>query len=67
MTGYRLLSIIKSVAYNLFDTDPYLQSGGDMVRLGGLDYSNKPKNKSLSSIHLKTIKATNNLKNLINN
>ena len=42
MTGRQLLGILESVADNLFDPDPYLQSGGDMVRVGGLDYTIDP-------------------------
>ena len=42
MTGYDLLNIIEQVADNLFDPDPYLQSGGDMVRIGGLNYTIDP-------------------------
>ncbi|MCP3687624.1 MAG: thiosulfohydrolase SoxB [Gammaproteobacteria bacterium] len=42
MTGQALLNILESVADNLFDPDPYLQSGGDMVRVGGLDYTIDP-------------------------
>ncbi len=45
MKGKDLLNIIESVADNLFDPDPYLQSGGDMVRLGGLDYTIDPGKK----------------------
>ncbi|MGB0722484.1 MAG: thiosulfohydrolase SoxB [Gammaproteobacteria bacterium] len=45
MTGQQLLDILEGVADNLFDPDPYLQSGGDMVRVGGLDYTIYPKNK----------------------
>ncbi len=41
-SGEELLRTIESVADNLFDEDPYLQSGGDMVRLGGLDYTIEP-------------------------
>jgi sulfur-oxidizing protein SoxB len=41
-TGEELLRTIESVADNLFDEDPYLQSGGDMVRLGGMDYTIEP-------------------------
>ncbi|MCB1863972.1 MAG: 5'-nucleotidase C-terminal domain-containing protein [Chromatiales bacterium] len=44
MTGAQLLNILEGVADNLFDPDPYLQSGGDMVRVGGLDYSIHPRN-----------------------
>ncbi|MDT8281759.1 MAG: 5'-nucleotidase C-terminal domain-containing protein, partial [Gammaproteobacteria bacterium] len=42
MTGHTLLNILEQVADNLFDPDPYLQSGGDMVRVGGMDYTIDP-------------------------
>ena len=42
MTGKALMSTLESVADNLFDEDPYLQSGGDMVRIGGMDYTIEP-------------------------
>lgn len=42
MTGEQILNIMEQVADNLFDPDPYLQSGGDMVRVGGLDYTIEP-------------------------
>jgi len=42
MSGRDLLNILEGVADNLFDPDPYLQSGGDMVRVGGLDYTIEP-------------------------
>jgi len=42
MTGKDLMNILEQVADNLFDPDPYLQSGGDMVRVGGLDYTIDP-------------------------
>ncbi len=45
MTGKDLLNIIEQIADNLFDPDPYLQSGGDMVRIGGLDYTIDPSKK----------------------
>ncbi|MCB1874452.1 MAG: 5'-nucleotidase C-terminal domain-containing protein [Chromatiales bacterium] len=45
MTGKQLLDILEGVADNLFDPDPYLQSGGDMVRVGGLDYTIYPRKK----------------------
>lgn len=45
MTGEQLLNILEGVADNLFDPDPYLQSGGDMVRVGGLDYTINPNKK----------------------
>jgi sulfur-oxidizing protein SoxB len=45
MSGNDLKTIFESVADNLFDPDPYLQSGGDMVRIGGLDYTIDPSKK----------------------
>ena len=45
MTGKDLMNVLEGVADNLFDPDPYLQSGGDMVRVGGLDYSIDPAKK----------------------
>ena len=38
MKGSELKTILEDVADNLFNPDPYLQQGGDMVRVGGLDY-----------------------------
>lgn len=45
MKGKDLLNVLEGVADNLFDPDPYLQSGGDMVRVGGLDYTIEPAKK----------------------
>jgi sulfur-oxidizing protein SoxB len=45
MKGKDLLNVLEGVADNLFDPDPYLQSGGDMVRLGGMDYTIDPAKK----------------------
>ena len=42
MSGEDLKLILEDVADNLFNKDPYYQQGGDMVRLGGLDYSIDP-------------------------
>jgi sulfur-oxidizing protein SoxB len=42
MSGEQLMQTLEAVADNLFDPDPYLQSGGDMVRVGGMDYSIAP-------------------------
>lgn len=44
MSGKAILQILEQVADNLFEPDPYLQSGGDMVRVGGLKYSIAPNN-----------------------
>jgi len=38
MTGAEIKMILEDVCDNLFNQDPYYQQGGDMVRLGGLDY-----------------------------
>jgi sulfur-oxidizing protein SoxB len=38
MTGETIKTILEDVCDNLFNADPYRQQGGDMVRLGGLDY-----------------------------
>jgi sulfur-oxidizing protein SoxB len=42
MSGETLKLILEDVADNLFNKDPYYQQGGDMVRLGGLDYAIDP-------------------------
>ena len=38
MTGELLHTVMEDVADNLFNPDPYYQQGGDMVRVGGMDY-----------------------------
>jgi sulfur-oxidizing protein SoxB len=42
MSGEMLKTILEDVADNLFNPDPYMQQGGDMVRVGGLSYSIDP-------------------------
>ena len=42
MSGEMIKTILEDVADNLFNPDPYLQQGGDMVRVGGLSYSIDP-------------------------
>lgn len=42
MTGAQIKTILEDVCDNLFNLDPYVQQGGDMVRLGGLDYACDP-------------------------
>lgn len=42
MTGAMIKTILEDVGDNLFNPDPYLQQGGDMVRVGGLQYSCAP-------------------------
>ncbi len=38
MKGSEIKAILEDVCDNLFNPDPYVQQGGDMVRVGGLDY-----------------------------
>jgi len=38
MSGADLKAILEDVCDNLFNADPYMQQGGDMVRVGGLDF-----------------------------
>jgi len=38
MSGADIKAILEDVCDNLFNADPYYQQGGDMVRVGGLDY-----------------------------
>jgi len=40
--GKDLHAILEDVADNLFNKDPFLQQGGDMVRTGGLSYTIDP-------------------------
>jgi sulfur-oxidizing protein SoxB len=42
MTGATIRSVLEDVADNLFNPDPYYQQGGDMVRVGGLQYAIDP-------------------------
>jgi len=42
VTGATIKTILEDVADNLFHPDPYMQQGGDMVRVGGLDYAIDP-------------------------
>lgn len=62
MSGQAIKDILEDIADNRFNTDPYYQQGGDMVRIGGLDYSIDPtaqKGKRISDMELggKKIKA----------
>ena len=42
MSGETIKTVLEDVADNLFNPDPYLQQGGDMVRVGGLQYTIDP-------------------------
>jgi sulfur-oxidizing protein SoxB len=43
LTGEQIKVILEDVADNLFNADPYLQQGGDMVRVGGMTYACNPR------------------------
>jgi sulfur-oxidizing protein SoxB len=42
LSGAQIKAILEDVCDNLFNPDPYLQQGGDMVRVGGMSYSCSP-------------------------
>ena len=42
MTGSQIKAVLEDIADNLFNPDPYYQQGGDMVRVGGMDYACTP-------------------------
>jgi sulfur-oxidizing protein SoxB len=42
MTGEFIKTVLEDVCDNLFNPDPYYQQGGDMVRVGGLQYRCDP-------------------------
>jgi len=48
MSGKNIKLILEDVCDNLFNPNPYYQQGGDMVRLGGMDYTCKP-NESIGN------------------
>jgi len=50
MSGETIKTILEDVADNLFNPDPYYQQGGDMVRVGGLEYTCSPNEKAGSRI-----------------
>jgi S-sulfosulfanyl-L-cysteine sulfohydrolase len=55
MTGAQLKDILEDVCDNLFNADPYYQQGGDMVRVGGMNYTcspNEPVGKRISELKL---------------
>ncbi len=41
-TGAQIKEIMEDVADNIFNPDPYYQQGGDMVRVGGMQYTMTP-------------------------
>ncbi|CUH66433.1 Trifunctional nucleotide phosphoesterase protein YfkN precursor [Thalassovita gelatinovora] len=55
MTGEFINVILEDVADNLFNSDPYYQQGGDMVRIGGMGYEidvTKPQGERISNMTL---------------
>jgi len=42
MRGEAIKTVLEDVCDNLFNPDPYQQQGGDMVRVGGLQYTCTP-------------------------
>lgn len=56
MTGETIKTIMEDVADNLFNEDPYYQQGGDMVRVGGIQYTVNPSQKIGKRISDMTLK-----------
>jgi sulfur-oxidizing protein SoxB len=50
LTGAQIKAILEDVADNLLNPDPYLQQGGDMVRVAGMTYACAPGAKMGSRI-----------------
>jgi sulfur-oxidizing protein SoxB len=50
LTGAQIKTILEDVADNLLNPDPYLQQGGDMVRVAGMTYACDPRAKIGSRI-----------------
>ena len=42
MTGAEIKTIMEDVADNIYNVDPYYRQGGDMVRVGGVNYTIDP-------------------------
>ena len=55
MSGERIKNILEDLADNRFSRDPYRQQGGDMVRVGALQYRLKPAGKMGSRISSMTL------------
>jgi S-sulfosulfanyl-L-cysteine sulfohydrolase len=50
LAGSEIKAILEDIADNLFNPDPYLQQGGDMVRVAGLAFACHPRAKMGSRI-----------------
>ena len=55
VSGATIKSILEDVCDNLFNSDPYHQQGGDMVRVGGMRYTCDPAAKIGSRISNMTL------------
>jgi sulfur-oxidizing protein SoxB len=55
-TGEQIKTILEDVADNIFNPDPYYQQGGDMVRVGGMQYTMTPNAAMGQRINNMTIK-----------
>jgi len=63
--GANIKLVLEDIADNRFNPDPYFQQGGDMVRIGGLEYTiditaTQGKRINDMSLHGKPIKANKN-------
>lgn len=59
ITGENLKNLLEDICDNLFNPDPYYQQGGDMVRVGGLQYACDPTQKIGSRISDMRLKGKN--------
>jgi sulfur-oxidizing protein SoxB len=57
MTGAAIKNILEDICDNLFNPDPYYQQGGDMVRVGGLQYTCAPSAKMGGRISNMTLRS----------
>ncbi|HEY9100153.1 MAG TPA: thiosulfohydrolase SoxB [Thiobacillus sp.] len=55
-SGSQIKDILEDVADNIFNPDPYYQQGGDMVRVGGIQYTINPNEKIGKRITEMTLK-----------
>ena len=67
LSGEQIKGILEDIADNVFNADPYLQQGGDMVRVGGMTYALAPgartgKRVSDIRLHGKPLEATKRYK-----
>ena len=56
LTGAAIKSVLEDVCDNLFNPDPYYQQGGDMVRVGGMQFTCDPTQKIGARISSMTLK-----------